>query len=130
MPKVIYTPGKGLVQSTGGGFVMGTEALTTAGACDATVPVTLITAATNGIAMTLADGSTEGQLKYFISLHATNNATVTPATTCGAYANFVLSTLGDTVALIWTASGWAVFGRNAGIAQSSATAVAGLPIFG
>ena len=109
---------------------MGTEALTTAGACDVAVPVTLITAASDGIAMTLADGSTEGQLKYFISLHATNEATVTPTNTCGAYTDFVLTTEGDTVALIWTASGWAVFGRNAGVAQPSATAVAGLPIFG
>lgn len=129
MPKVIYTPGKGLVQSTGGGFVMGTEALTAAGVCDPSTPVTLITAASDGIAMTLANGSAEGQLKYFISLHD-NEATVTPATTCGSYTNFVLTNVGDTVALIWTASGWAVFGRNAGVAQASATAVAGLPIFG
>jgi DNA-binding IclR family transcriptional regulator len=126
MPQVKYTKEKGIVQSSGKGWVMGTEAITLAGALDPGVPVSLVTAATNAIALTLADGDVEGQLKWVVSLHA-NEATVAPATTAGAYANFVLTNIGDTASLQWTASGWALLARCSG-ATAAHNAVAGLPV--
>lgn len=112
-----------------GGLVLGTEAITAAGAASTTVAVSLITAGSDGIAVTLANGSNVGQLKIFCSLHASNAATITPATTDGAYDTFTLTNIGETVNCIWTGTGWAIIGRNSGGAHTSATGVVGLPVF-
>jgi hypothetical protein len=127
MPQVKYTKEKGLVTSSGKGWVMGTESVTAAGAADPGIPVTLVTAGADGMNITLADGDVEGQMKWFVQLHATNEATIVPATTAGAYANFVITTIGECAQLVWTASGWALLSRGSG-ATAGATAVAGMPV--
>lgn len=110
-------------------LILGNETLTAAGAASILVPLTLINAGSDGIAITLANGTTAGQVKIFTSLHATNAATITPATTDGAYATFTLTNIGESVNCVWTGTGWAIIGRNSGAVHSSATGVVGYPIF-
>ncbi len=97
---------------------LGTEAITAAGAASTTVPLSLVTSDGDTMAVTLANGSTVGQLKYFVSLHATNAFKVTPATTAGAYASFTLTNVGETVTCMWTASGWALLSRSSSGAEA------------
>ena len=123
MPKVEYSKTKGLVQSTGEGFVMAAESFAANGAADPGVALTLATAAAN---LTLANGSSVGQLKWFVSTTA-NDVVITPATTAGAYATITLTNVGESVCCLWTASGWAVLSRGSG-AAATANAVAGLPV--
>jgi|GEM_PF-3461083 hypothetical protein len=139
MPKVTITNKKGLVQSSGqglfvnsnaqlfGGLVLGVENITAAGAASITTTISLITSDGDTMAVTLADGVTTGQVKHFISMHATNASSITPTTTDGAYANFTLTNIGETCSFIWTGTGWACIGRNTG-ATAGATAVAGMPV--
>lgn len=127
MPKVEYSKAKGLVQSTGSGFVMAAESIAAAGALDPGVALSLVTPGAASVAYTLADGTTEGQLKWIVTLHATNDAVVTPATTAGAWANATLGNVGESICCVWTASGWALLSRGGG-ATAAADAVAGLPV--
>ena len=115
--------------SNAASLILGSEAITAAGAASISVPLTLITAGSDGIAVTLANGVATGQVKIFCSLHATNAATITPATTDGAYDTFTLTTIGETVNCVWTGTGWAIIGRNSGAAHTSATGVVGYPVF-
>ena len=127
MPKVEYSKAKGLVQSTGSGFVMAAETVTAAGAADPGVALTLCDAGAGSINVSLADGTTVGQLKWFVTIAATNNSVIIPATTAGAYANVTLDTLGESLCLVWAgAAGWAILSR-AGGAAAAANAVAGMP---
>ena len=123
MPKVTYDKAKGLIQETGSGFVMAAETKSGTFAADPGVAVTITTATS---AVSLADGSTVGQLKYFVSTTA-DNTVITPATTAGAYATITLTNIGENVTCIWTASGWAILSRGTG-AAAGATAVAGMPV--
>ena len=127
MPKVEYSKSKGLVQSTGSGFVMVSEAIVAAGALDPGVALSLCTPGAGSVAYTLADGDTEGQLKWIVTLHASNDSVVTPVTTAGAYTTITLGNAGESVCLAWTASGWVVLSRGSG-AAAAAGAVAGLPV--
>jgi hypothetical protein len=135
MVKVVVNDNKGLVQYSGGGglhinnLVLGSETVSAAGAASVHVPVSLIDSDGDTMAVTLADGTNVGQIKWFVSMHATAASSVTPDTTDGAYEVFTLTNLGDTVQLLWTGTGWAVIGRNSGAAKPSAVAVVGLPIF-
>ncbi len=125
MPKVEYSKAKGLVQSTGSGFVMAAETLTAGTVADPGVALTLCGAGVKTI--TLADGDTVGQLKWFVGIHA-DASTVDPATTAGAWDNFVLTNIGESACLVWTGSdGWALLARGSG-ATAAANAVAGLPV--
>ena len=99
-------------------LALSTEAITAAGAASVSVPVSLITSDGDTMAVTLADGSTVGQLKYFVSMHATNAASVTPATTAGAWTSFTLTNIGESVTCIWTASGWALLSRSSSGAEA------------
>lgn len=123
MPKVEYSKSKGLVQSTGEGFVMAAESFAANGAADPGVALTL---ATDTTSLTLADGSSVGQLKWFVST-TDSDVTITPATTAGAYTTITMTNIGDSVCCLWTASGWAVLSRGSG-AAAGAAAVAGLPV--
>lgn len=126
MPKVEYSKTKGLVQSTGSGFVMAAETLTAAGAADPGVALTICNAGADNIAVTLADGTSVGQLKWFVSV-AANDAIITPATTNGAYATISLDNAGESVCLLWSGTtGWTLLSRGSG-AAAAANAVAGLP---
>jgi len=127
MPKVEYSKSKGLVQSTGSGFVMAAETLTTAGAADPGVALTICNAGADNIAITLADGTSVGQLKWFVSV-AGNDSIITPATTNGAYSNISLDNAGESVCLVWSGTtGWALLSRGSGATNVAANAVAGLP---
>ena len=126
MPKVTYDKTKGLIQETGSGFVMAAETITAAGAADPGVALSIVNAGTDNIAITLADGSTVGQLKWFVSI-ASNDGIITPATTNGAYANISLDNAGENCCLLWTSAGWSILSRGSG-ATAAAGAVAGLPV--
>ena len=123
MPKVEYSKTKGLVQSTGEGFVMAAESFAANGVADPGVALTLATAAA---ALSLANGSSVGQLKWFVSTTA-GDVVITPATTAGAYSTITLTNIGESVCCLWTASGWAVLSRGSG-ANAAAGAVVGLPV--
>ena len=98
---------------------LGTEAITTAGAASVTVPVSLVTSTGDTMAVSLANGTAVGQLKYFVSMHATSAFIVTPATTAGAYASFTLTNIGETVTCIWTGTaGWALLSRSSSGAEA------------
>ena len=123
MPKVEYSKAKGLVQSSGSGFVMAAETINADGAADPGVALTIASAAA---AITLADGTTVGQLKWFVSTTAAD-VSITPASTAGAYASATMTNIGDTLCCVWTESGWALLSRGSG-AVAAANAVAALPV--
>ena len=91
MPKVEYSKSKGLVQSTGSGFVMAEESFSADGAAD---PGVALTVATAQAALSLANGSSVGQLKWFVSTTA-SDVVITPATTAGAYVTVTLTNIGE-----------------------------------
>jgi hypothetical protein len=109
-----------------GGLVLGSESLSGAGAANVEVPVTLVTS-TGANAVTLANGKYVGQQKTFTHVVDGGATTVTVATTCGAYGKFILTALGESVALVWTGTpGWALVSRQSGVA-ANATTTAGHP---
>lgn len=109
------------------GLVLNAETLTAAGAVSVTIPVSIFNSATATNAMTLADGTAVGQVKVLTQIHADNEHTITPVTTDGAYATIVLTTIGESVMLLWSGVGWSIISR-AGGAASGAAAVAGYPV--
>lgn len=109
------------------GLSLATEAIGAAGAASITVPVSLVTADGAEMAVTLANGTTAGQLKHFIQVTDANSYKVTPATTAGAYTKVTSTLAGDSVTFIWTGSAWAILSRASG-AAAGATAVVGMPI--
>ena len=122
MPKVEYSKTKGLVQSSGSGFVMAAETINADGAADPGVALTVATAAA---AISLANGTTVGQLKWFVST-TDADVVITPATTAGAYVRATLTNIGESICCLWTESGWVLLSRGSG-ATAAANAVAGLP---
>lgn len=109
------------------GLSLATESIGAAGAASVTVPVSLVTADGADMAVTLANGTTAGQLKHFIQVTDANSYKVTPATTAGAYTKVTSTLAGDSVTFIWTGSAWAILSRASG-AAAGATAVVGMPI--
>ena len=136
MPKVTYTSKKGLVQKAGGGFNIGsgplslaTETLSGAGALNPAVPVTLLTSTGAGQAVTLADGTEAGQVKYVIYNvdGGTSVLTIaTPLSVSAAVNTITFTAVGECITLIWTGSAWALVSRTA-MADAAAAAVAGYP---
>ena len=95
MVKVVIDDAKGLVQYSGNGvevnnqatlnnMVWGTEALTGAGALSTTVPVSLVDTTGGAAAITLADGSYAGQVKFIVMVKDGGDATLTLSTPAGA----------------------------------------------
>ena len=123
MPKVTYDKAKGLIQETGAGFVLAAETISGTTAADPGIAVTI---ATDTSALSLADGSTAGQLKYVTSTTA-NDVVLTPANTAGAWVKVTLTNIGDSVACMWNGSGWVLLSRQSGTA-ASASAVASMPV--
>lgn len=78
-------------------------------------------------AYTLADGSAAGDKITIIVKTATNTpaGTLTPTSTSGAWATAGFNAVGQTLKLVWTATGWAITGRESGSVAGRA-AVAGL----
>jgi hypothetical protein len=110
-----------------GGLVLGTEAITAAGAASVTVPISLVTADGADMAVTLADGNTVGQMKIFHTVATANSWKVTPDTTDGSYDVITCTKIGDTIMLLWTGTGWAILSRASGTA-AGATAVVDMPV--
>ena len=146
MVKVDFSTNKGLVQSAGSGFVVndatvqaqagmqwGVEKLTGANALSITVPVSLIDTTGGAAAITLADGSTAGQMKTVIMVKDAGDATLTIATPAGASDTYVFANVGENLLLCWvvdedgTDVGWAALSRGTGAAALAET-VAGLPV--
>ena len=100
--------------------ILGVETVTeNATACSITVPVTVIDN-DGDEALSLADGTSVGQIKIFISSTA-NTVTLTPATTAGAYSTIATTNIGETYILMWCSDGWAVLSRTSGDTQDSNT---------
>lgn len=106
--------------------ILGTETKTEDGdALSTTIPVSILDH-DGDEAVTLANGSTVGQLKIVVS--STNNTvTLTPATTAGAYSTIATTNIGEAYICMWTADGWLVISRSSG-ATANASSVAGLPV--
>lgn len=117
MPKVTYNKTKGLIQETGSGFVMAAESLSGTVAADPGVALTISTATA---ALALADGTTAGQLKYFVS-NTADNTVITPASTSGAWATATMTNIGESIVCVWTGSGWAILSRGSGATANATT---------
>ena len=114
------SPGLHSVFSSDKLLIMDAETVTEAAtACSTTIPVTIIDN-DGDEAITLANGTTVGQVKVFISSTA-NTVTLTPATTAGAYSTIATTNIGETYILMWCADGWAVLSRTSGDTQDSNT---------
>jgi len=109
------------------GLSLSTEVKSAAGALSITIPISKVLAAGADQAMTLADGTTAGQIKIVYASSSANSWKVTPATTDGAYTKITFTTVGENATFVWSGSGWAITSRGGGVA-AGATAVAGLPV--
>lgn len=77
-------------------------------------------------AVTLADSTIVGRNIIIISI-TDNTVTLTPANTAGDYTTIAFTNIGESVTLMWTASGWAVLSRCGG-GTAAADAVATMPV--
>ena len=110
-----------------GGVVLGTETKTV-GALTPAIPVSIITI--DGTkAYALADGATAGTIKHIVVKTVANTpaGTLTPNATAGAWATAAFSVVGQSLTLLWDGAGWAIIGRQAGVAAATGV-VAGLPV--
>ena len=110
-----------------GGLVYGSETIDTdAAACSVTTPITILNH-DGDEAVTLADGTTVGQVKIFLSSTA-NTVTLTPATLAGASTTIATTTVGEAFTLVWGGTdGWFVVSRSGG-ANAAHNAVANYPV--
>ena len=95
----------------------GVQELSGAGAADITNLITELTTGAGAAAVTLADGTTSGQMKIiYMVVDGGGTATVTPAT-FGSGTSIAFDAVGEAVTLVWnSAIGWvAVSSRNATI---------------
>ena len=105
--------------------VMATEALTGAGACSITVPVTFLDTTGGAVAVTLAASTVAGALKWIIMAKDGGDAVLTIAnTTSGVGDEVTFASIGDAVTLINTAdedgtiTGWTLLSRESGLANA------------
>ena len=71
----------------------------------------------------LPNGRIHGHIKHIIA-HDTLNLSIIPETRTGSYNQVNLTTIGQSISLMWTPSGWAIFGRASGEpANSNAVAL-------
>lgn len=80
-------------------------------------------------AYSLNDGATAGTIKHISvkTVANTPDGTLTPNATSGAWATAAFTVVGQSLTLLWDGAGWAIIGRQAGVA-AAANAVAGLPV--
>jgi hypothetical protein len=86
------------------------QALSGAGAVNLTDMLTSVTSTGASQALTLADG-TVGQIKVIIHTVDGGSAVLTPTTKIG-FSTITFTAVGDSAALIYTATGWAIFGTR------------------
>jgi hypothetical protein len=86
------------------------QALSGAGAVNLTDMLTSLTSTGASQALTLANG-TVGQIKIIIHTVDGGSAVLTPTTKIG-FSTITFTAVGDSAALIYTATGWAIFGTR------------------
>lgn len=86
------------------------QALSGAGAVNLTDMLTSLTSTGASQALTLADG-TAGQIKIIVHTVDGGSAVLTPTTKIG-FSTITFTAVGDSAALIYTATGWAIFGTR------------------
>lgn len=94
----------------GSGKVLGfgaPQALSGAGACNVTTVATLFTSTGSAQALTLADGTRAGQIKFVAHVVDGGSGVLTPTTKTG-FTTVTFTAVNDWVALIWSGSAWFV----------------------
>ncbi len=113
------------VATATGGLVVGTEALTGAGACSTTVPVTFVDTTGGVAAITLAASTVAGAMKTIIMVKDGGDATLTIASVAGAGNTYAFANVGESLHLINAADedgtiiGWAELSRGSGAANTA-----------
>ena len=92
--------------SFGTDVVLGTQALSGAGAVDITNAFTSLTTTGLTQALTLANGGV-GEIKVIVHTVDGGSAVLTPTTPLG-FATVTFTNAGDSVTLIYTSAGWAI----------------------
>jgi hypothetical protein len=87
-----------------------TQTLSGAGAVNLTDMLTSLTTTGASQALTLADG-TVGQIKIIVHAVDGGSAVLTPTTKIG-FSTVTFTAVGDSVSLIYTATGWAITGSR------------------
>lgn len=83
------------------------QALSGAGACNVTTIATLFTSTGAAQALTLADGTRAGQIKFIAHVVDGGSGVLTPTTKTG-FSTVTLTNVNDWAALIWSGSAWFV----------------------
>jgi len=78
------------------------------GAVALTEAISLLDGADATAQTTLANSTTTGQLKQFAVLSVSNAVDVDLTTTLGQGTTYTFQTIGETMAILWTGSAWAV----------------------
>lgn len=86
------------------------QSLSGAGAVSITTGLTSLTTTGSAQALTLADGAV-GQVKIIVHTVDGGSAVLTPTTKIG-FSTITFTAVGDSVYLIYTATGWAVVGSK------------------
>lgn len=86
------------------------QALSGAGAVNLTDMLTSLTTTGASQALTLANG-TEGLIKFIVHTVDGGSAVLTPTTKIG-FTTITFTNVGDSVSMIYTATGWAVVGSK------------------
>ena len=94
----------------------GVQQLSGAGAADTTNLITELTTAAGAAAVTLADGTTAGQIKIItMVVDGGGTATVTPATFANG-TNMAFADVNDTVCLVWASTiGWVIVSNSGAV---------------
>ena len=96
--------------SYGKAATVGVQSLSGAGAVDVVNGLTSLTTTGSAQALTLADG-TAGQIKMIVHAVDGGSAVLTPTTKIG-FSTITFTAVGDSVTLVYTATGWAVVGSK------------------
>ena len=106
--------------------VMATEAITGAGACSITTPVTFLDTTGGAVAVTLAASTVAGAVKWIILVKDGGDATLTIANTASGVGDTVtFAGIGDAITLINAADedgtiiGWTLLSRESGLANTA-----------
>ena len=83
------------------------QALSGAGACNVTTLATLFTSTGGAQALTLADGTRAGQVKFIAHVVDGGSGVLTPTTKTG-FSTVTFTNVNDWAALIWSGSAWFV----------------------
>ena len=97
------------------GFSQAPDTVTSASTVvDVTSAITTIASGATALALSLANGTSDGQLKFITKItHGGGDTTITPTNLLG-YSTIVFNTQGDSVVLLYlnSTSGWSVISNN------------------